>query len=70
MTDAIAEFRRADELALAYFKADKIAPEYDWPVSHNLDLLGTAYDTPAKCGPPKRFFDAPSTCRRSSGLRS
>jgi tetratricopeptide (TPR) repeat protein len=44
MTDAITEFRRADELALAYFKAEKIAPEYDWQYHHNLDLLGTAYE--------------------------
>ena len=44
MTDAIAEFRRADELALAYFKSDKIAPQYDWQYHHNLDLLGTAYE--------------------------
>jgi hypothetical protein len=40
--DAIAEFRRADELEIAYFKADNIAPEYDWHHHHNLDLLGTS----------------------------
>ena len=43
MQDAIAEFRRADELELAYFRDEKIAPEYDWHYHHNLDLLGTSY---------------------------
>ena len=44
MTDAIAEFRKANELDDAYFKADNIAPEYDWNHHHNLDLLGTSYE--------------------------
>lgn len=41
--EAIAEFRRADELELAYFRTENIAPEYDWQYHHNLDLLGTSY---------------------------
>ncbi len=41
--EAIAEFRRADELELAYFRTENIAPEYDWQYHHNLDLLGVAY---------------------------
>jgi tetratricopeptide (TPR) repeat protein len=40
---ALAEFRRADELELAYFRTENIAPEYDWQYHHNLDLLGVAY---------------------------
>jgi tetratricopeptide (TPR) repeat protein len=44
MNDAIAEFRRADELETSYFKAENIPPEYDWHYHHNLDLLGTAYE--------------------------
>jgi tetratricopeptide (TPR) repeat protein len=44
MQEAIAEFLRADELSLAYFRAEKIAPEYDWQYHHNLDLLGTSYE--------------------------
>lgn len=43
MTDAVVEFRKANDLGLAYFKADKIASEYDWNHHHNLDLLGTSY---------------------------
>jgi tetratricopeptide (TPR) repeat protein len=43
MQDAIAEFRRADELELAYFQTERIAPQYDWHYHHNLDLLGASY---------------------------
>ena len=43
MSDAIAEFRRANQLDLAYFKADDIAADYDWNHHHNLDLLGTSH---------------------------
>ncbi len=41
--EAIAEFRRADALELAYFRTENIAPEYDWQYHHNLDLLGVVY---------------------------
>jgi tetratricopeptide (TPR) repeat protein len=41
--EAIAEFRRADELELTYFRTENIAPEYDWQYHHNLDLLGVGY---------------------------
>jgi tetratricopeptide (TPR) repeat protein len=41
--EAIAEFRRADELELAYFRTENIPPEYDWQYHHNLDLLGVSY---------------------------
>jgi tetratricopeptide (TPR) repeat protein len=41
--EAIAEFRKADELELAYFQTEKIPPEYDWQYHHNLDLLGVSY---------------------------
>jgi tetratricopeptide (TPR) repeat protein len=40
--EAIAEFRKADELSLAYFRTGNIAPEYDWQYHHNLDLLGAS----------------------------
>jgi tetratricopeptide (TPR) repeat protein len=43
VADAIAEFRRADELERAYYKAENIPPEYDWHHEHNLDLLSTSY---------------------------
>jgi tetratricopeptide (TPR) repeat protein len=43
MTDAIVEFRKANDLDLASFKTDQISFEYDWNHHHNLDLLGTAY---------------------------
>ena len=41
--EAIAEFRRADELALVYFRTENIPAEYDWQYHHNLDLLGVSY---------------------------
>jgi tetratricopeptide (TPR) repeat protein len=41
--DAIAEFHAADDLETAYFKAENVAPEYDWHYEHNLDLLATSY---------------------------
>ena len=41
--EAIAEFRRADELELVYFRTENIAPKYDWQYHHNLDLLGVSY---------------------------
>ncbi len=44
MQDAIAEFRRADELELGYFRTEKIEPQWDWHYHHNLDLLGSCYE--------------------------
>ena len=41
--EAIAEFLRADELALVYFRTENIPAEYDWQYHHNLDLLGVTY---------------------------
>jgi tetratricopeptide (TPR) repeat protein len=43
INDAIAEFRRADELENAYYKSENIPAEYDWHHEHNLDLLSTSY---------------------------
>ena len=41
--DAIAAFRRTDEMENAYYAAEGITPELDWHHVHNLDLLATAY---------------------------
>lgn len=41
--DAIAAFRRTDELEKAYYAAEKIPAGLDWHHVHNLDLLATAY---------------------------
>src|SRR5262249_21571228 len=43
INEAIAQFKRADELERAYYKAENIAPELDWHHEHNLDLLATSY---------------------------
>ena len=44
MQDAIAEFQRADELEVAYFKNENVAPKWDWHYHHNLDLLASCYE--------------------------
>jgi tetratricopeptide (TPR) repeat protein len=41
--DAIAAFRRTDELERAYYAAERIPAGLDWHHVHNLDLLATAY---------------------------
>jgi tetratricopeptide (TPR) repeat protein len=41
--DAIAAFRRTDDLEKAYYKAERIDAGLDWHHVHNLDLLATAY---------------------------
>src|SRR5262245_49788618 len=42
--DAIAQFKRADELERAYYAAEKIDPAMDWHHGHNLDLLASCYE--------------------------
>jgi tetratricopeptide (TPR) repeat protein len=42
--DAIAEFRKADELENAYYAAEKIPAELDWHHAHNLQLLAMCYE--------------------------
>jgi tetratricopeptide (TPR) repeat protein len=64
MTDAVAEFRKANELDLAYFKTDNISPEYDWNHHHNLDLLGTSYQYLGQMN------SAEEVLRRSFDMRS
>jgi tetratricopeptide (TPR) repeat protein len=41
--EAIARFRKADDLENAYYKSENIAREFDWHHAHNLNLLATAY---------------------------
>ena len=41
--EAIAEFRKADDLENAYYSTENIASDYDWHHQHNLDLLSTSY---------------------------
>lgn len=42
--DAIAAFRRADELEKAYYAQERIPADMDWHHVHNLDLLATSYE--------------------------
>jgi len=41
--DAIAAFKKTDDLERAYYAAEKIPAELDWHHVHNLDLLAGAY---------------------------
>jgi tetratricopeptide (TPR) repeat protein len=41
--EAIAEFRKAETLAAAHYKAEKIPAEYDWHHHHNSSLLAASY---------------------------
>ncbi len=41
--EAIAEFRKADDIETAYFKSDQIPPEYNWHHHHNQSLLASTY---------------------------
>src|SRR5436309_455878 len=41
--DAIEEFRKANELENAYYRAENIPAEYDWHHPHNLGLLAMCY---------------------------
>ncbi len=41
--EAIAQFKKAEQLEFAYYKAQNIAPQWDWHHMHNLNLLASAY---------------------------
>ncbi len=41
--DAVEEFRKANELETAYYRAEHIPAEYDWHRAHNLSLLAMCY---------------------------
>ena len=45
LDDAIAEFRKADELENAYYRTENIPAKYDWHHGHNLQLLAMSYQT-------------------------
>src|SRR5262249_44918699 len=58
VSEAIDEFKAADDLATAYFKAEGVPPEYDWHYQHNLDLLGTSYQYVGKMALAERLLTA------------
>ncbi|MEP6782199.1 MAG: hypothetical protein ABI983_00940 [Acidobacteriota bacterium] len=43
ISEAIARFEAADKLQRDYLAREKIAPEFDWHLAHNLDLLAASY---------------------------
>jgi tetratricopeptide (TPR) repeat protein len=54
--EAIAAFRKADELEHAYYKSENILPDYDWHHPHNLDLLSTSYQYMGKVKEAERLM--------------
>jgi Tfp pilus assembly protein PilF len=64
VADAIAQFRRADQLELEYYKAENIPSQFDWHHEHNLDLLATSYQHQGQMKDAERImrqaFDIPS----------
>lgn len=42
--DAVEEFRKANQLENAYYRAENISPQYDWHRPHNLSLLAMCYE--------------------------
>lgn len=60
--DAIAAFKRTNDLEHAYYTAEKISPEMDWHHVHNLDLLGTSYQHKGK------MREAESLLREASAM--
>jgi tetratricopeptide (TPR) repeat protein len=42
--EAIAQFRKADDLETAYYKDQQIPARYDWHRIHNLDLMAGSYE--------------------------
>jgi tetratricopeptide (TPR) repeat protein len=43
INEAIARFEAADKLQRDYLAREKIAPEFDWHLAHNIDLLAASY---------------------------
>jgi len=43
--EAIQQFLKTKQLEETYYRTEKIAPQYDWHHSHNLQLLAMAYQT-------------------------
>src|SRR5215831_18231490 len=41
--EAIAQFKEAERLEVAYYRSRNIPAEYDWHHMHNLNLLASAY---------------------------
>lgn len=62
---AVAAFEEADRVQEAYFRTEKLPPEYEWHHEHNLDLLGSSYQYLGQMQRAERelkaAFDLPST---------
>jgi tetratricopeptide (TPR) repeat protein len=63
MRDAVAEFKKADDLHISYAAAEHIPLAVDWHYRHNLDLLGTSYQYLGQMKPAedvlRRSFEMP-----------
>ncbi|HEU4530491.1 MAG TPA: hypothetical protein VFR59_04865, partial [Steroidobacteraceae bacterium] len=62
--EAIAAFKRTDELERAYYAAEGISPEMDWHHVHNLDLLAMSHQHKGQ------MKEAETLLRQATALRS
>ena len=64
IAEAVAAFEEADRVQEAYFRTERMAPEYEWHHEHNLDLLGSSYQYLGQLAKAERelkaAFDLPS----------
>lgn len=67
--DAIAAFRKADEIEHAYYKAENIRADYDWHHQHNLDLLSTSYQYMGQMKTAERLMREALSLETSSEAR-
>lgn len=56
MDEAIARFKRADELEREYFRTENISPSIDWHYAHNLNLLASSYQYIGKVKEAEIYF--------------
>lgn len=58
IAEAVAAFEEADRVQEAYFRTERIAPEYEWHHEHNLDLLGSSYQYTGQLAKAERELKA------------
>jgi tetratricopeptide (TPR) repeat protein len=56
MNEAVARFRRADDLERAYFRQEDISPSLDWHYAHNLSLLASSYQYLGEIRAAEKYF--------------
>jgi tetratricopeptide (TPR) repeat protein len=68
--DAIVQFKKADGLENAYYKAENIDPAMDWHHAHNLDLLASCYEHKGQMKLTEKTFRESATLEAVSAYRA